>query len=139
MVSYEPRLEKTNNLHMYKQRRRSGVTAQLIRAFVFTQILQSIYFLNPKFPGSTRLLRLYSPVCLLFFFFCCCCFNSVLHPFQNYFSSYETNQSVGRRKRENPEKNHLVHLLAELGLSHMWPVPGSSPHQRTRHSGEMIA
>ena len=24
-------------------------------------------------------------------------------------------------KRENPEKNHLAHPQAELGLSHMWP------------------
>ena len=45
--------------------------------------------------------------------------NSVLRPFQDYFSSYETGQSVGGRKRENPEKNHLAHPQAELGLSHM--------------------
>ena len=32
-------------------------------------------------------------------------FNSVLRPFQDYFSSYETGQSVGGRKREIPEKN----------------------------------
>ena len=25
------------------------------------------------------------------------------------------------RKRENPEKNHLAHPQAELGLSHLWP------------------
>ena len=31
--------------------------------------------------------------------------NSILRPFQDYFSSYETGQSVGGRKRENPEKN----------------------------------
>ena len=60
----------------------------------------------------------------LFFFF-----NSVLRPVQDYFSSYETGQSVGRRKRENPEKNHLAHPQAELGLSHMWSVRGSNPHQ----------
>ena len=48
-------------------------------------------------------------------------FNSVLRPFQDYFSSYETGQSVGGRKREDPEKNHLAHPQAELGLSHMWP------------------
>ena len=48
-------------------------------------------------------------------------FNSVLRPFQDYFSSRETGQSVGGRKRENPEKNHLAHPQAELGLSHMWP------------------
>ena len=39
--------------------------------------------------------------------------NSVLLPFQDYFSSYETGQSVGGRKRENPEKNHLAHPQAE--------------------------
>ena len=64
----------------------------------------------------------------IFFFF----FNSVLHPFQDYFSSYETGQSVGGRKWENPEKNHLAHPQAELGLSHMWPVRGSNPHQTQR-------
>ena len=50
-----------------------------------------------------------------FFFF----FNSVLHPFQDYFSTYETGQSVGERKWENTEKNHLAHPQAELGLSHV--------------------
>ena len=60
------------------------------------------------------------------FFFCF--FNSVLRPFQDYFSSYETGQSVGGQKRENPrEKKHLAHPQAELGLSHMWPVRGSNP------------
>ena len=55
-------------------------------------------------------------------------FSSVLPPFQDYFSSYETGQSVGGRKRENPEKKHLAHPQAELGLSNMWPVRGWSPH-----------
>ena len=41
------------------------------------------------------------------------------------------NQWVGR-KRENPEKNHLTHPQAELGLSHMWPERGSNPHQSQR-------
>ena len=49
-----------------------------------------------------------------------CIFNSVLRPFQDYFSSFETGQSVGGRKRENPEKNHLAHPQAELGLSHIF-------------------
>ena len=66
-------------------------------------------------------------ILVLFFFF-----NSVLRPFQDYFSSYETGQSVGGRKREDPEKNHLAHPQAELGLSHMWPVRGSNPHQTQR-------
>ena len=30
--------------------------------------------------------------------------NSVLRPFQDYFSSYETDQSLGGRKREDPDK-----------------------------------
>ena len=58
--------------------------------------------------------------------------NSVLRPFQDYFSSRETGQSVGRRKRENPEENHLTHPQAELGLSHMCPERGSNPHQTQR-------
>ena len=52
---------------------------------------------------------------ILFFFF----FHSVLRPFQDYFSSYETDQSVGGRKREKPEKNHLAHPQADLGLFHI--------------------
>ena len=48
-------------------------------------------------------------IIIIFFFF-----DSVKRPFQDYFSSYETGQSV---KRENPEKNHLAHPQAELGLS----------------------
>ena len=40
-------------------------TAKLISAFIFnTRIVQSIYFLNPKFHGSSHLLWLYSPVCV---------------------------------------------------------------------------
>ena len=46
-------------------------------------------------------------------------FYSVLRPFQDYFSSYEMGQSVGGRKWENPEKNHLAHPQAGLGLPHM--------------------
>ena len=42
-----------------------GVTAKLISAFVFTtRIVQSLYFLNPKFQASSHLLWLYSPVCV---------------------------------------------------------------------------
>ena len=52
-------------------------------------------------------------------------FISVLRPFQDYCSSYETAQSVGGRKWENPEKNYLANPQAELGLSHMWPERGS--------------
>ena len=42
-----------------------AVTAQLISAFVFAiRIVQSLYFLNPKFQASSRLMWLYSLVCV---------------------------------------------------------------------------
>ena len=38
---------------------------QLIGAFVFViRIVQSVYYLNPKFQASSHLLWLYSPVCV---------------------------------------------------------------------------
>ena len=41
------------------------VTAQLISAYVFAvQIVQPLYYLNPKFQASSRLLWSYSPVCV---------------------------------------------------------------------------
>ena len=41
------------------------VTAKLISTFVFaTLIVQSLYFLNPKFKASSNLLWLYSLVCI---------------------------------------------------------------------------
>ena len=59
---YEPRREKTSFLHMQKQRRRS---ASQISAFVFaTGIVQSLYYLNPKFQASSHLLWLHRPVCV---------------------------------------------------------------------------
>ena len=40
-----------------------AATMQLISAFVFaTWIVQSLYFLNPKFQASSHLLWLYSPI-----------------------------------------------------------------------------
>ena len=42
-----------------------AVTAQLISAFVFaTRIVQSLYFLNPKFQAPSHLQWLYSTVCV---------------------------------------------------------------------------
>ena len=66
------------------------------------------------------------------FFFVVFFFNSGLRPFQDYFSSYETGQSEGGAKTGEPEKNHLTHPQAELGLSHMWPERGSNPGQTQR-------
>ena len=42
-----------------------AVTAKLISAFVFAiRIVQSLYYLNPKFQASSHLLWLCSPVCV---------------------------------------------------------------------------
>ena len=60
IITNEPPREKTNNLDMRKQRRRSAsrkVTAKLISAFVFaSQIVHFLFFLNPKFQASRLLL-----------------------------------------------------------------------------------
>ena len=62
-VSYESRHEKTSVLHMRKQFAYAktktqisfAVTAKLISTFVFaTQIVRSLYFLNPKFQASSE-------------------------------------------------------------------------------------
>ena len=49
---------------------------------------------------------------IIYFFF-----NSVLRPFKDYFSSYETSKSEGGRKREFPDINHLAHPQAERLVS----------------------
>ena len=42
-----------------------AVTAKLIRAFVFAiQIVQSLFYLNPKLQASSHLVWLYSPICV---------------------------------------------------------------------------
>ena len=64
---YEPGCEKTRFLHMRKTKTQISfaVTGKLISAFVFaTQIVRSLYFLNPKFQGSNHLLYLGSTVCV---------------------------------------------------------------------------
>ena len=60
----EPRSDKTGYLHMRKQRRRSAAQL-LISAFVFsTCIVQSYFYLNPKFKASSYLLWLHSLFCV---------------------------------------------------------------------------
>ena len=63
---YEPRYEKRLFANAKTKTQIScAVSAQLISAFVFaTQILQSLYFLNPKFQASSHILWLYSQVCV---------------------------------------------------------------------------
>ena len=57
---FEPVHEKNNNLHRRKQSRRSAsrlLTSKLISTFVFaTRIVQSLSYLNTKFPASNHLL-----------------------------------------------------------------------------------
>ena len=63
-TSYELPHEKTNNVHMRKQRCRSA-SLLLISTFVFaTRIVHFLFFLNPKFPASSHLLCLCSLVCV---------------------------------------------------------------------------
>ena len=51
--------------HLRGNREADQLTAKLISAFVFaTRIVQSLYFLNPKFQASIYLLWRYSPVCV---------------------------------------------------------------------------
>ena len=67
MWPYEPRREKTGFLHNAKTKTQISfaVTAKLISAFVFAiRIVQFLFCLNPKFPASSHLLWLYSPVCV---------------------------------------------------------------------------
>ena len=63
---YEPRYE--NRLFAYAKTKMQiicAVTAQLISAFVIAmRIVQSLYYLNPKFQASSYLLWLYSPICV---------------------------------------------------------------------------
>ena len=63
----EPRHKKTDFCAYAKAKTQISfaVTAKLISVFVFaTWILQSLYFLNPKFQVSSDLVWLYSPVCV---------------------------------------------------------------------------
>ena len=48
--------------------------------------------------------------------------NSVLRPFQDYFSKYETGQSVGGRKPENHKKKHLALTSRTWLVSHVASV-----------------
>ena len=57
--------------------------------------------------------------------------NSVLRPFQDYLSHMRWPISRWAKTGE-PQKKHLAHPQAELGLSHMWPERGSNPHQTQR-------
>ena len=72
---------------------------------------QNLFLKCERYLGYSKLI-----INFFFFFFF---LNSVLRPFQDYFSSYEMSQSVGGAKPGEAEKNHLAHPQAELGLSHL--------------------
>ena len=64
---YEPCHEKNQRFAYAKTKTQISfaVTAKLISAFVFaTRIVQSLFYLNPKFQASSHLLWLYSLVCV---------------------------------------------------------------------------
>ena len=64
---FEPCYEKTGFFAYAKTKTQISfaVTAKLISAFVSaTRIVQSLYFLNPKFQASSHLLWFYSQVCV---------------------------------------------------------------------------
>ena len=64
---YEPYREKTGFFAYAKTKTQISfaAAAKQISAFVFaTRIVQSLFFLNPKFQASSHLVWLYSPVCV---------------------------------------------------------------------------
>ena len=65
LILFEPPYWKTHNVYANSKAQIScAVTAQLINTFVFaTQIIESLFLLNPKFQASSFLLWLYSLVC----------------------------------------------------------------------------
>ena len=66
---------------------------------------------------------------LLLTFFFLFVFNSVLLPFQDYFSSYETGQSVGGAKMGEPqEKTHAskTYLVSHVLSAGLEPTPQRS-------------
>ena len=48
---------------------------------------------------------------------------------QDYFTHFETSQSLGGAKKGDPREKLSDHLQVELGLSHMCPKLGSNPQQ----------
>ena len=63
-----------------------------------------------------------------FFFF----FDSVLLPMEDFFSSYEMGQSVGGRKRENPQENppgtpaSRTWLVSRVAIAGLEPTPDTA-------------
>ena len=73
--------------------------------------------------------------CSFFFFFFF--FNSVLRSFQDYFSSYETGQSVGGAKTGEPREKPPDTPAGKQNLACL-TCGQSGARTHTSHSGEMI-
>ena len=76
--------------------------------------------------------KLFMSHCKIWYFMGFFFLNSVLRPFQDYFSSYETGQSVGGQKRENPEKKtpgtpvRRVWLVSHVASAVLEPEPDTA-------------
>ena len=61
-----------------------------------------------------------------------CFFNSVLHPFRDYFISYETGQSVGGAKKEEPREKQpctpasRTWLVSHVARAWLEPTPDTA-------------
>ena len=65
MFYYMSRVMRKPTFCICENKDADQLTAKLISAFVFaTRIVQSLFYLNPKFQASNHLLCLYSPVCV---------------------------------------------------------------------------
>ena len=60
-----------------------------------------------------------------------CGFKLILHPFQDYFSSFETGQLVGGRKWDNPRENTAVTPASRTCLVSQLPSAGLEPTPNT--------
>ena len=78
------------------------------------------------------------PSVFFFFSFLFLFFFKFYIPFKIISAHMRRGKSVGGAKMGEPEKNHLTHPQAELGLSHMWPEGGSNPHQTQRLDDRVI-
>ena len=103
------------------------VNAKLISTFVFpTRIVQSLFFLIPKFQASSHLLWLYSPVC-------------VGNP-EDWFSHNEAQITQGRqyRKLNENEQQNKPQKNYRLGNDGNKQLGGLLAHLSQRLIGELV-
>ena len=121
-LTNEPSLEETTILQLRKQRRRSASQGKIAK---FTHCLLTsfeILFTNPRvenIQGKKIFL------------------NSVLRPFQDYFSSYETDQ-IGRWGKNGEPQEKPPGTPASRTWSACLTCGQCGARTHTRYSGEMI-